>query len=264
MSDQARMSDFLSASHYTGPGPLKKLRFIYSAIDKYVSNGGGEFENLRILEVACGRGGITFPLASLGCEVKAFDIDESDAEFLRTETIKREIGNLDVTVDDGYTFNDGRDYDIVIASEVFEHVMDPFRLAENITRRMKEGSYLIVTTPNGYGPWELKNRLNVRAQLRRWNALRYLRGEKPYIKGSSHDHCQFYTKSRLLNLFSAFSLRLVGFGKSDSLLPIFPPLTRSALLGNLDIKFADILPYWCASGWYFTFVLQRSNESAPH
>jgi len=261
MQEQSTLSSFTSATTYTDPVDFKKLRFIYSAIEKYASSKGKEFEKLRILETACGRGGITFPLASLSCEVTAFDIDGNAVEFLQAQINERRVGNLTVTVNDGYTFDDGKDYDIVVASEVFEHVLEPSKLAGNITRRMMEGSFLIVTTPNGYGPWELKNRIDIRAHLRKWNTLRHLLGKPPYVKGTGSDHCQFYTKGRLLNLLSTFSLKLIGFAKSDSFLTIFPQLRKSVLLGNIDIKLADILPYWFASGWYFIFELQRSNKS---
>jgi 2-polyprenyl-3-methyl-5-hydroxy-6-metoxy-1,4-benzoquinol methylase len=258
--DQSRLSNFISATAYTDPVDIKKLRFIYSAIERYAGSKGKEFEKLHVLEVACGKGGITFPLASLGCDVTAFDIDENAVEFLQAQVKNRRVGNVTVTVDNGYTFDDGKDYDIVVASEVFEHVLEPSRFAGNITRRMMEGSYLIVTTPNGYGPWEMKNRMDIRTRLRNWNALRHLLGKTPYIKGSGDGHCQVYTKRRLLNLFSTFSLGLIGSAKSDSLLTIFSQLRRSTLVGNLDIKLADILPYWLASGWYFIFELRGSNK----
>jgi SAM-dependent methyltransferase len=174
---------------------------------------------------------------------------------------QRRVANLSATVSNGYTFDDGKVYDIVVASEVFEHVLEPSRLAQNITRRMREGSDLVVTTPNGYGPWELKNRIDILTYLRRSNSLRRLLAKRPYIKGSGPDHCQFYTKRRLLELLSTFSLTLVDFAKSDSFLTIFPLVRRNNLLGRLDTKLADILPYWLASGWHFVFRLQRSSKS---
>lgn len=260
MQDQSRLSNFISATAYTGSGPMKKLRFIYSAIEKYANSRGKDLEKIQILEVGCGKGGITLPLASLGCKVTAFDIDKNVVEFLQKQLNKKAVGNVTILIDNGYTFNDGKEYDIVIASEVFEHVLDPSSFAGNIIRRMAIGSYLIVTTPNGYGPWELKNRIDIRTQLAKWNVLRRLFSRPPYIKVEGGDHCQFYTKGRLLNLFSTFSLQLIDFAKSDLFLPMITPLRKNMLLGNLDIKLADILPYWLASGWYFIFELQRSNK----
>jgi len=238
----------------------KKLRFIFSAINSYASLKRKRLEDINILEIACGRGGITFPLASLGCKVKAFDINESCVEYVQNRIDHDKISNLTVTVDDGYTFVDGETYDIVVASEVFEHVLEPKRLAKNTTRSMAQDSYLIVTTQNGYGPWELMNHVNPVYYLRKWNWLRRLLGKSPYVKGSSWGHVQFYSRYRLMKLFSIFHFKLINFAKSDSLLSMFSPVI-SSLFGNIDIMLADILPSWLANGWYFLFELDKGNKS---
>lgn len=262
MPDESEVGSFVSASPYTAQADIKKLRFILAALDRYVACYQTGFANLQVLEVACGRGGIALPIASLGCQVTAFDIDVEDVQHLQAQVAQRGADNLSVTIDNGYTFDDGRTYDVVVASEVFEHVLEPSRLAENITRRMGEGSFLVVTTPNGYGPWELVGRMNVRAYLSRRNSLRRMLGKTPYVEGNGRDHCQFYTRGRLLRLFSEHCLGLVDSGKSDSFLAILPSLRRNTVLGRLDTKLADILPYWLASGWYFVFQLRRTGEPA--
>jgi len=259
-SGDARLDAFLSSSEFNEPVYRKKLRFIFSTINSYASLKRKRLEDINILEIACGRGGITFPLASLDCKVKVFDIDDSCVEYVQNRIDHDKIPNLTVTVDDGYTFVDGETYDIVVASEVFEHVLEPKRLAENITRSMAKGSHLIVTTPNGYGPWELMNRVNPLYYLRKWNWLLHLLGKSPYVKGSSWGHVQFYSRHRLMKLFSIFHYKLINFAKSDSLLSMFSP-KRSALLGNIDIMLADILPYWLANGWYFLFELEKGNNA---
>lgn len=196
----------------------------------------------------------------MGCKVRAFDIDETSVAYVRSKIVTNKIKSLTVTVESGYTFDDGNTYDVVIASEVFEHVLKPSMLAGNITKRMNEGSYLIVTIPNGYGPWELANRFNPISYFKKVNWLRSLFGKSLYIKGSGPDHCQFYTKNRLIKLFSDFSLELTGFAKSDSFLAIFRfGSIRSVTLQNIDVKLADILPYSFASGWFFVFEMKKKN-----
>jgi SAM-dependent methyltransferase len=251
---------FISVSPYTDPVDVKKLEFIFSAISNYANSRQKKLNTLHILDVACGRGGITLPLASLQCQVKAFDINEKDVEILRAQANRTGLVNLDVVVDNAFTFEDGKAYDIVIASEVFEHVLDPSKLAANIVKRMMEDSLLIVTTPNGYGPWEIKNRFDIRTYLRKSNYLRRLLNKPLYTNGSGVDHCQFYTKVRLERLFSKFSLSLIRFASSDSFLTIFPSLRRNAFLGNIDIRLADVLPHWLASGWYFVFELKSIDN----
>jgi len=76
MKNDERLNRFISQSIYTEPVAIKKLRFIYSTILKYVELNEKRLENLSILEVGCGNGGIVFPLATLGCKVRSFDINE--------------------------------------------------------------------------------------------------------------------------------------------------------------------------------------------
>lgn len=256
MQQNRELEGFLKHSPYHHPVDIKKLRFIFSAIDDYRKSKHLDFRDLRILEVACGRGGITLPLASLGCLVTAFDIDNDSIGYLEDLLRDKRIENVNVSVDDGYTFDDHNSYDIAVASEVFEHLLDPLAFAKNISRRMDNGSHLIVTTPNGFGPWELKNHINPINRLRKWNVLRRLRNKPPYVKGAGHDHCQFYTRRRLESMFATMSFRTLRFAKSDSFLVVLPFARRSALLGRMDVTLADYLPYWLASGWYFVFELQ--------
>lgn len=50
--------------------------FIHKQIIDYCAAINKQPRDLRVLDVGCGVGGITFPLASLSCIVVAFDLDE--------------------------------------------------------------------------------------------------------------------------------------------------------------------------------------------
>jgi SAM-dependent methyltransferase len=257
--DAIKLKTFIAASSYTAPCDIKKLTFIFSAIGALASSASRDVGSLSILEMACGSGGITLPLATLGCEIRAIDIDAEAVEFLNGQAVKRGFENLTATRDNALTFDDGRSYDVVVASEVFEHVAEPEKLAENILNRLKSESILIVTVPNGYGPWEMSRRLNPVNRLRKWNLLRRLLGKEPYVEETGINHCQFYTRRGLISLFSKHSLRLVKTAMSDSLLAVFPASRDNAFWGKLDTRLADILPYWLASGWYFIFELRAHD-----
>jgi 2-polyprenyl-3-methyl-5-hydroxy-6-metoxy-1,4-benzoquinol methylase len=256
MSSESLLATYLAASPYSVPVDIKKLEFLFSAITEYASRRGKELHDLSVLEVGCARGGITIPLTTLGCQVTAFDIDSDAVADLRSKLNDVANHRVALSVDNGYTFDDGRLYDIVIVSEVIEHVLEPVNFARNIVRRMMRKASLVVTIPNGYGPWEMKNRLNPRVYLRKWNLLRRLLGKPPYVWGNGLDHCQFYSKPRLVGLFSSLSCKLVCFKNSDSLLAVFNFARRNSYLAGIDIKLADSLPYWLASGWFAVFEFQ--------
>jgi 2-polyprenyl-3-methyl-5-hydroxy-6-metoxy-1,4-benzoquinol methylase len=254
-SEVTLIDTFISNSSYLAPVDRKKLDFIFSAITSYAVYNKKKIKSLNILEVGCGAGGITIPLVSLGCHVRAIDLDQDVISYIQSVAAEKNFQNLVVTVDDGCKFVDNQFYDIVIVSEVFEHVLRPFELAKNIKKRMVKGSRMIVTTPNGYGPWEWLNRINVILYLKKWNVLRRYFGKPLYIKESGVDHCQFYTQRQLINMFSSLEFKLVTHANSDFILSIFGQLRNNSFLGKLDVTIADNLPAWAVSGWYFVFTL---------
>lgn len=233
---------------------LKKLEFIIFAIEKYSVLNNKKIDELEVLEVGCGEGGITIPLSSLGCNIRAFDVDKKSLVNLSNQIKRRRINNIFLSEDNGYTFTSDKKYDIVIASEVFEHVIEPSKLASNIKKTMRKNSYIIVTTPNGYGPWEIRNRIFY-YPIKRNNVIRKLFNKSYYVEGTGPDHCQFFTRNRILKLFSTLGFKKISFKKSDSILAALP---LGQKMGKLDTKIADILPSKLASGWYFVFELNTN------
>ncbi|MCJ7653941.1 MAG: class I SAM-dependent methyltransferase [Dehalococcoidia bacterium] len=250
VQDNAMLETFIKSSDYSSPSYIKKLKFIFSAICNYARSKNKAVKNLEILECGCGTGGITLPLASLGCHVTAFDVDSSALSVISKRIQEEKLNNVIVIEANGGSFDDGRTYDLVVASEVLEHVVDPEEFVQRIRARVNSGSWLVVTIPNGYGPWQLRRRLSIITCLQRNNRLRRILGKKPYVMGQGH--CQFYTRKRFLKMLSAFSFRLKDFGRSDSILAVFATRWGSPF-GKLDVQLGDILPWWLASGWYFVF-----------
>lgn len=259
MGTDCAVHRFISCSDYTRPVDIKKLHFIYSALADYSALRKKSFEQMRVLDIGCGNGYITFPLVSLGCKVRAFDVDPGVVENITGRIHSEGIRNLSVSVEDGRYFDDDQLYDIVIVSEVFEHVPDPFLLASGAAKRLAPGGYLIASIPNGYGPWEIKRiklRLNPRLYVRRWHWLRRL-FHKPEYRWSGAGHCYYFTRGRFVGMLSKLSLNPIAFGRSDSILGIFGWLsTKSRIsywVNDIDCRVADVLPYWLASNWYFVF-----------
>lgn len=103
-----------------------------------------------VLDVGCGTGNqLTKPLAERFPEVQflGVDSDEGTIAFAREAN---ELPNLSFATEITGQF------DLVIASEVLEHVEDPVDFLRSLRSRLAtaEGR-LLVTTPNGFGPFEL-------------------------------------------------------------------------------------------------------------
>lgn len=212
-------------------------------------------ESLGVLEIGCGKGDISIPLASLGCKVTAFDIDPDPVNELEKTAKRVKLDNVTAFVGDATSFPTDVKYDIVVVSEVIAYVGDCKKLLTNISTITKPDSYIVVTQPNGYGPYEFQNRARNFSWLSR--VLKRLLGKRIF-KGSY----RWYTKRQLEAIFSDYSMRLTCSGKSDYLSSfLVGPLKNSSILAKLDCSIADILPFWAVSGWYLLFKKAPSREA---
>ena len=106
------------------------------------------FEGLRILDVGCGGGLLTEPLKRLGANVTGLD---ASAEAIKAAKDHASVVGLDIDyrVGDLSTITNELDqFDVVIASEVIEHVSDPQSFIEEIHKLINPGGKLIITTLN--------------------------------------------------------------------------------------------------------------------
>ena len=131
----------------------KRLRFIVRAIETLRIAQGKQPPDLTILDVGCGTGiMITLPLASMGYQITGVDIDgESIAAARRVNPYP----NAAFRRDDAVTLAAaGEHYDVVIASEVLEHLTDPLSFLRTLRGLLTRDGILVLTTPNGYGWFE--------------------------------------------------------------------------------------------------------------
>ena len=103
---------------------------------------------LDILDVGCGGGLLAEPLARLGGRVVGIDpaIENAAAARLHAERGGLDIDYRATTVED--MADSGRRFDIVIASEVVEHVADLGLFVQRAADCVKPGGLLFVTTIN--------------------------------------------------------------------------------------------------------------------
>jgi SAM-dependent methyltransferase len=120
------------------------LRNITRLILKHTPAGGG-----RALDVGCGTGRIAFRLVDRGYQVDGIDIEPRVIELaLRM----RESGQASTCT---FRVGDYRDpdevtpghYDLIVCSEVLEHVEDYRAIVANMYRALKPRGRLIVTVP---------------------------------------------------------------------------------------------------------------------
>ena len=107
------------------------------------------FEGLRLLDIGCGGGLLSEPMARLGFTVTA--VDASERNILTASTHAAEQG-LDIdyrctTAEDLLAAGESP-FDVILNMEVIEHVADPGTYLRDCSRLLAPGGLMIVATLN--------------------------------------------------------------------------------------------------------------------
>jgi SAM-dependent methyltransferase len=258
---------YLEHTHYRDPVDEKKLAFLVAELERV-----GQAP-LDILEVGCGSGNICRPLASLGHNVRATDIDPASVAYARRQNhfpnLTLEIGGIESLAEEK-----PQGYDAVIASEVLEHIEGPAAALAKIRRLLRPGGIVLVTIPNGYGPWEAGQAVSPR-RLAGWLArrsglygpMKRLLGVKPLAEGGvtstfnyESPHLQHFTLKSFTAMAESAGYSIERRMHSDGPLTFFSGIRGIRPLARLDCSIVDRLPPGLASGWYFAL---RPIEATP-
>ena len=98
-------------------------------------------ERARVLDIAAGAGRFLEPFRELGCACYATEFNEEMQAYLRAKGFTTLEGNLMPEGEAG-------SFDIVIFTEIIEHINQPMPVLRHIRSLLKPGGRLYVTTPN--------------------------------------------------------------------------------------------------------------------
>lgn len=224
-----------------------------------------------VLDVGCGTGeNLTRPLAERFPAVRFLGVDDDPGsiEYARARPV---LSNLSFAGYEALARPNGAD--LVIASEVVEHVESPEEFLTQAAGHLGSDGRMIVTTPNGYGPFELASLIEV--LLRLSGAFDLLRRVKRALIGgypepdsrdtlAASPHINFFSHGRIKAVFASSGLEieryqgrtlLCGFGLDS--------LVRRLAIGEWNARVADRLPPACVSAW--AFLLRKvSPRPGPH
>lgn len=97
----------------------------------------------RILDIGCSNGYISSSLINEATEVYGIDISQKDVSEASTLGLKAQVHDVAT----GLPF-ENEIFDIVIAAEIIEHLIDTDYFLKEIYRVLKKDGKLILTTPN--------------------------------------------------------------------------------------------------------------------
>jgi 2-polyprenyl-6-hydroxyphenyl methylase / 3-demethylubiquinone-9 3-methyltransferase len=105
-------------------------------------------DGLRILDIGCGGGILSEPLARLGASVVGADPSENNIAVAKQHAQTAELG-IDYRCSTAEALADaGERFDLVLAMEVVEHVSDVTLFVERCAEMVKSGGLMIVGTLN--------------------------------------------------------------------------------------------------------------------
>jgi 2-polyprenyl-3-methyl-5-hydroxy-6-metoxy-1,4-benzoquinol methylase len=104
-----------------------------------------------VLDLGCGNGSLSHELSKLGFEVHGIDGSESGIQIAREAFPQVQFLLGDVENDLSPDPFQAESFDVVVSTEVVEHLYHPRRLIENAFRLLRPSGHFIVSTPyHGY------------------------------------------------------------------------------------------------------------------
>lgn len=223
----------ISDTWWDSEGPFKplhnmnptRLAFIRSTLCRHFSkdpNCARPFEGLKIVDVGCGGGILSEPLARMGATVTGVDAVEKNINVARlhadldpeTSTIEYCCTTAEKLVEEQ------RKFDAVIALEVIEHVAAPAEFCKSLAALAYPGGATVISTINR----------SMRAYVTAIVAAEYLLNWLP--KGT-HQWSSFLTPEELVLILQRASINvkeMAGF--------VYSPLTgRWSLSDDISVNF---------------------------
>lgn len=210
------------------PDEVLRLAEILKAIAQLMPNFLGQ--DIKICDLGCGRGWLSAELTKFG-SVTGVDLSPK-----AINAASQRWPNVRFLSADILTWRPDESFDLIVSSEVIEHVPSPKQFAETIHHLLRKGGYLVLTTPNGSvkAAWDAGNQ--GQQIIENWLSLRQLRHLFPSFEVLSHKvFILDFSYSRIFRLTSA------------------PKLLRVLRTLRL-IRVYDFVREFCGLGLYQIFV----------
>lgn len=249
-------------------GHRKKTLFFIEKLHAHAARAGVEPGSMKVLELGCGNGRVVaLPVAEQGFDVLGIDSHLPSIESARADN---RLDNVGFAHGDFAEAAADGDFDAVILSDVLEHVHDPGLMLDVTARALKPNGIVLVSIPNGYGPYEIEQFL-IRKRIL-WLPLVLVRGvvatgvrvkhalrgrppapPEPPAYNVDSPHVQHFTLKRFRRLLARHGFRIserrngafVGGDLTYFLFYFVPPLVSASL------RAVDALPPQVAGTWLF-------------
>ena len=171
-----------------------------------------------LLDIGCNDCAITNFLGNVNARYVGFDISK--------KALKRGEKKQRVLCDACHLPVKDNTADVVICTEVIEHINDPKRLISEIARISKVSSKLLISTPNGES---LFSKIQKLLPIKRFHDWRYIKS-----------HFQVYDPTKLSNLLKCYGFKINRKIKSIALPPF--KITKNKMAFRIFAIFSRLIP----------------------
>lgn len=176
------------------------------------------FEGLRLLDIGCGGGLVSEPMARLGAAVTGADAAEGNIRIARLHAEQSGLG-IDYRATTAEALLEaGERFDVVLALEIVEHVADPQAFVTTCARLLRPGGLLVASTLNRT-PQSFAAAIVGAEWVMRW------------LPRGTHDWRRFIRPDDLAGMFAAAGVRVV-----DRAGMVFNPVTFGWSLSPRDLS----------------------------
>ncbi|NND66707.1 MAG: class I SAM-dependent methyltransferase [Halioglobus sp.] len=143
-----------------------------------------DWQDLKVLEVGCGAGGILKHLRDQGAQVRGCDLGSEYLAYGRDEY------GLNLTHGPLSSLPEDDKFDVIIYSHVFEHVLTPYEELDEVALRLKPEGLLYLEIPGIH---------NIRSEYR-----------SDFLRLLQHAHIFHFTLTTLNNMVARKGFRMVA------------------------------------------------------
>jgi 2-polyprenyl-3-methyl-5-hydroxy-6-metoxy-1,4-benzoquinol methylase len=155
----------------------------------------------KVADLGAAQGNISIHLARLGYTVTAVERNQDFIDYARS---KQDSERVDWRCADLRNFAADEEYDVVVLGEVIEHTGTPDGLLATVTKLLRPGGMLVLTTPNGE---RIREHL---PSFTTWRAAQSCVPEWVQFGPAGEDHQFLYTRDELTAALSG-SFDVVAF-----------------------------------------------------
>lgn len=249
-------------------GHRKKVDFFLSALERFRTDRGVSRDAVSILEIGCSNGqNVSLPLAERGFEVTGVDLHAPSIEWANAHN---EFSNAQFICEDAAIFATERFFDVIVLSDILEHVTDPLHLLRLAHRLLKEEGMVLICIPNGFGPAEIERKLIEATGMNRLlkairNGVNRMRRRIPAAYNEGSGHVQYFRMGRIESLIrnAGFILQERQKGALFGGDLTYPLGMLSPMLVRASLAWASRLPFWLVSTWYFRLSRAAAPKQLP-